>query len=95
MALLNFFEGLGTIARHQHGLRIKVIDEFWGTGILDVWKLWKPEIRGALRQHSATAFRNFEFLAEAVERRRDRQELKKRYVTGGIFRPRRQLRRDR
>ena len=71
--LPNFLEAVGYLERNRSAIHVRDVEGFWGSAIIDVWKLWEPSIHDVLRPKSDTALLNFESLSKKVIRYRARR----------------------
>jgi hypothetical protein len=69
----NFLEAVGYLERNRSAIHVRDAEGFWGSQIIDLWKLWEPTVYEVLRPKSDTALLNFESLSKKVIRYRARR----------------------
>ena len=70
-ALPNFIETLAAVEEEFSGMSIEFIDRLWGSAIISSWERWLPAVMFVRDQpNGESAFKNFERLAESLEKRR-------------------------
>jgi len=76
-ALPNFLEVVGALVRHAQGIRLDLIDDFWGSWILKFWERWQPLAEIERAHLSKTAYTELEYLVGEIQQRRTLIEAKR------------------